>query len=56
MRLKPETTAYLSIKECCFLKKQVKGVVKASQFKWQFTWSFGKRSVICGTSIRKSVN
>ena len=42
MRLKPETTAYLSIKECCFLKKQVKGVVKASQFKWQFTWSFGK--------------
>tara|TARA_Y100000813_G_scaffold196984_1_gene181420 strand:- start:575 stop:832 length:258 start_codon:yes stop_codon:yes gene_type:complete len=42
MRLKPETTAYLSIKECCFLKKQVKGVVEASQFKWQFTWSFGK--------------
>ena len=42
MRLKPETTAYLSIKECCFFKKQVKGVVKASQFKWQFTWSFGK--------------
>ena len=41
MRSKPETIAYLIVKEYCFKKKQVKGIVKASQFKWQFTWSFG---------------
>ena len=45
MRQKPETTAHLSIKEYCFSKKQVKGIVKASQFKWQFTWSFGNGSL-----------
>ena len=42
MRFKPETTAYLNINEYCFNKRQVKGIVKASKFKWQFTWSFGK--------------
>ena len=42
MRAKPETIAYLSVQECCFTKRQVKGIIKASQFKWQFTWSFGK--------------
>ena len=46
MRKKPETTAHLSIKEYCFSKKQVKGIVEASQFKWQFTWSFGKGSLL----------
>ena len=42
MRSKPETIAYLNVHEYCFTKRQVKGIVKASQFKWQFTWSFGK--------------
>ena len=42
MRSKPETIASLSIKEYCFSKKQIQGVVEASQFKWNFTWSFGK--------------
>ena len=41
MNTRPETTAYLSIKEYCFSKKQLTGVVEASQFKWHFTWSFG---------------
>jgi len=40
MRSKPETIANLSVKEYCFSKKQIKGVVEASQFKWTFTWSF----------------
>ena len=40
MRLKPETTAHISVKEYCFSKKQISGVVEASQFKWTFTWSF----------------
>ena len=42
MRSKPETIAQLSVKEYCFSKKQIKGVVEASQFKWTFTWSFNK--------------
>jgi hypothetical protein len=42
MKSKPETTAHVSVKEYCFLKKQVKGVVEASQFTWHFTWAFGK--------------
>ena len=45
MRSKPETIAYLIVKEYCFTKKQVKGIVKASEFKWQFTWSFGRGSL-----------
>ena len=42
MRAKPETVANISVEEYCFSKKQIKGVVEASQFKWTFTWSFGK--------------
>ena len=42
MRPKAETTAIVSIKEYCFSKKQIKGIVQASQFKWTFTWSFNK--------------
>ena len=42
MKAKPETTAHVSVKEYCFTKKEVKGVVEASNFKWYFTWSFGK--------------
>ena len=42
MRSKPETIAYLSVKEYCFSKKQIQGIVEASQFKWTFTYSFNK--------------
>ncbi len=42
MEAKPQTTAYVSIKQYCFIKKELKGIVEASDFKWQFTWSFGK--------------
>ena len=42
MRAKPETIAHLSIEEFCFSKRQIEGVVEASQFKWTFTWSFNK--------------
>ena len=42
MRPKPETIAHVSVKEYCFTKKYIKGVVEASQFKWTFTWSFNK--------------
>ena len=40
MRAKPETIASIIVNEYCFSKKQIKGVVEASQFKWTFTWSF----------------
>ena len=42
MRSKPETIANIIVKEYCFSKKQIKGVVEASQFKWNFTWCFNK--------------
>ena len=42
MKPKPEAIANVSVKEYCFIKKELKGVVEASDFKWQFTWSFGK--------------
>ena len=45
MRQKPQTIAHLSIKEYSFKKKQITGIVEASQFKWTFTWSFGKGSL-----------
>ena len=46
MLQKPETIANLSVKEYCFSKKQIKGVVEASQFRWTFTWSFNKGLLI----------
>ena len=42
MRPKPETIANVSVQEYCFSKKQIKGFVEASQFKWSFTWFFNK--------------
>jgi len=42
MSPKPETIANLSVKEYCLSKKQIKGVVEASQFKWTFTYFFNK--------------
>ncbi len=43
---KPETIANVIVKEYCFSKKQIKGVVEASQFKWSFTWSFNKGTLL----------
>ena len=42
MRSKPETIANVSVRKYCFSKKQIKGVVEASEFKWTFTYSFNK--------------
>ena len=42
MRSKPVTIANVSVKEYCFSKKQIKGIVEASQFKWTFRWFFNK--------------
>ena len=42
MKAKPETIAHVSVREYCFTKQEVKGFVEASDFKWYFTWSFGR--------------
>ena len=40
MKFKPETTVYVSIKEANFNTRELKGCVEASEFQWNFTWSF----------------
>jgi len=47
MKSRAQTTAYLSIKEYNFKTKELKGLVEASEFKWNFIWSFknGRLSV-----------
>ena len=42
MKSKPETTAFLKVNEYNFAKKELKGIIEASQFSWDFTWAFGK--------------
>ena len=42
MGSKPETIANVSVEKYCFSKKEIRGVVVASQFKWTFTWCFSK--------------
>ena len=55
MRSKPETIAKVSVKEYCFSKKQIKGVVEASQFKWSFTWSFNKGSLLVNPPLGRAL-
>ena len=55
MLSKPETIASLCIKEYCFSKKQIKGDVKASQFKWTFTWSFSKGLLLVNPSLGRAL-
>ena len=47
MKSRAQTTAYLSIKEYNFNTKELKGMIEASEFKWNFIWSFknGRLSV-----------
>ena len=55
MSLKPETIAIVSVKEYCFSKKQIKGVVEASQFKWTFTWSFNKGKLLVNPPLGRAL-
>ncbi len=55
MRAKPETIAYLIVQEYCFTKRQIKGMVKASQFKWKFTWSFGKGILVLNPPLGRAL-
>ena len=55
MRPKPETIASISVKEYCFRKKQIRGVVEASQFKWSFTWSFSKGLLLVNPPLGRAL-
>ena len=55
MRPKPETIANVSVKEYCFSKKQIKGIVEASQFKWDFTWFFNKGLLLVTPSLGRAL-
>ena len=55
MGAKPETTAHVSVKEYCFIKKELKGIVEASDFKWQFTWSFGKGLLVLNPPLGRAL-
>ena len=55
MRPKPETIANISVKEYCFTKRQIKGVVEASQFQWSFTWSFSKGLLLVNPPLGRAL-
>ena len=55
MRSKPETTVNLSVKEYSFSKKQIKGIVEASQFRWTFTWSFNKGLLLVSPPLGRAL-
>ena len=55
MHLKPETIANVNIQEFCFSKKQIKGVVEASQFEWTFTWSFNKGKLLVSPPLGRAL-
>ena len=55
MKFKPETTAYVSIKECNFSTKELKGFVEASEFQWNFTWSFTKGKLFVNPPLGRAL-
>ena len=55
MRPKPETIANVSVKEYCFSKKRIKGVVEASQFKWTFIWFFNRGVLLVNPPLGRAL-
>ena len=55
MHSKPETIANVSVKEYSFSKKQIQGVVEASQFKWNFIWSFNNGSLLVNPPLGRAL-
>ena len=55
MLSKPETIANVSVKEYCFSKKQIKGVVEARQFQWNFIWSFNKGLLLVNPPLGRAL-
>jgi len=55
MTFKPETTVYVSIKEYNFNTKELKGFVEASEFQWNFTWSFSKGKLFVNPPLGRAL-
>ena len=55
MTSKPETTVYVSIKEANFNTRELKGFVEASEFKWNFTWSFTKGKLFVNPPLGRAL-
>ena len=55
MKSKPETTVYVSIKEYNFNKRELKGFVEASEFQWNFTWSFTKGKLFVNPPLGRAL-
>ena len=55
MQPKAKTIANVSINEYCFSKKQIKGVVQASEFRWDFIWSFNRGLLIVNPSLGRAL-
>ena len=55
MKFKPETTVYVSIKEYNFYKRELKGLVEASEFQWNFTWSFSNGKLLVNPPLGRAL-
>ena len=55
MKFKPETTVYVSIKEANFNTRELKGSVEASEFQWNFTWSFTKGKLFVNPPLGRAL-
>ena len=55
MTFKPETTVYVSIKEYNFNTREMKGFVEASEFQWNFTWSFTKGKLFVNPPLGRAL-
>ena len=55
MKSKPETTVNVCIKENNFITRELKGVVEASEFQWDFTWSFSKGKLFVNPPLGKAL-
>ena len=55
MKSKPETTVHVSIKEYNFKTRELKGFVEASEFQWNFTWSFNKGKLFVNPPLGRAL-
>ena len=55
MKSKPETTVHVNIKEYNFKTRELKGFVEASDFQWNFTWSFTKGKLFVNPPLGRAL-
>tara|TARA_Y100000589_G_scaffold168681_1_gene160413 strand:+ start:1161 stop:1418 length:258 start_codon:yes stop_codon:yes gene_type:complete len=55
MPSKPETIVNVTIKEYNFNTKQLKGLVEASDFEWDFIWHFSKGKLFVNPPLGRAL-